>query len=96
MGKVLSEAQAKLREQALALSGRMQSRDLADANEEFNSFEKDMQAAAAAMVPSAEKLKQQAWHDAMPNEQKALQALLRAEATFRQIQVAFGDRKSVV
>jgi hypothetical protein len=92
MGKVLSEAQTKLREQALALSGRMQSRDLADANEEFNSFEKDMQAAAAAMVPSADKLKQQAWHDAMPNEQKALQALLRAEATFRQIQVAFGQR----
>ncbi len=92
MGKVLSEAQTKLREQALALSGRMQSRDLEDANEEFNSFEKDMQAAAAAMVPSADKLKQQAWHDAMPNEQKALQALLRAEATFRQIQVAFGQR----
>jgi hypothetical protein len=91
-GKVLSEAQAKLREQALALSGRMQSRDLAEANEEFNSFEKDMQTAAAAMVPSAEKLKQLAWHDAMPNEQKALQALLRAEATFRQIQVAFGQR----
>lgn len=92
MGKVLSEAQTKLREQALALSGRMQSRDLAEANEEFNSFEKDMQTAAAAMVPSADKLKQQAWRDAMPNEQKALQALLRAEATFRQIQVAFGQR----
>jgi hypothetical protein len=92
MGKVLSEAQTKLREQALALSGRMQSRDLASANEEFNSFEKDMQAAAAAMVPSADKLKQLAWRDAMPNEQKALQALLRAEATFRQIQVAFGQR----
>ncbi len=58
MGKVLSEAQVKLREQVLALSGRMQSRDLAAANEEFNSFEKDMQAAAAAMTPSAEKLKQ--------------------------------------
>ena len=92
MGKVLSEAQVKLREQALALSGRMESRDLADANEEFNSFEKDMQAAAAAMTPSAEKLKQLAWRDAIPNEQKALQALLRAEATFRQIEVAFGQR----
>ena len=92
MGKVLSEAQVKLREQVLALSGRMQSRDLEAANEEFNSFEKDMQAAAAAMTPSAEKLKQLAWRDAMPNEQKALQALLRAEATFRQIQVAFGQR----
>ncbi|HEY6375642.1 MAG TPA: hypothetical protein VIX90_08975, partial [Edaphobacter sp.] len=92
MGEVLSEAQAKLRDQVLALSGRMQSRDLAEANEEFTSFEKDMQAAAAAMIPSAEKLKQLAWRDAMPNEQKALQALLRAEATFRQIQVAFGQR----
>jgi len=92
MGKVLSEAQVKLREQVLALSGRMQSRDLAAANEEFNSFEKDMQQAAAAMVPSADKLKAQAWRDAMPNEQKALQALLRAEATFRKIQVAFGQK----
>jgi len=32
------------------------------------------------------------WKDAVPLEQKALQALLRAEATFRQIQVAFGQR----
>ena len=30
--------------------------------------------------------------NAIPNEQKALQSLLRAEATFRQIQVAFGAR----
>ena len=92
MGKTLSEAQATLRQQALALSGRMQSRDLSEANEEFNSFEKDMQVAAAAMVPSSDKLKIHAWADAIPNEQKALQALLRAEATFRKIQVAFGQQ----
>ncbi|SFS07012.1 hypothetical protein SAMN05421771_1280 [Granulicella pectinivorans] len=92
MGKVLSEAQDKLREQALALSGRMQSRDLASANEEFTSFEKDMQIAATAMVPSSEQLKARSWPEALPNEQKALQALLRAEATFRKIQVAFGQK----
>ena len=92
MGKVLSEAQTKLREQVLALKSRMESRDLSSANEEFNSFGKDMQDAAAAMTPSADKLKSQAWSDAMPNEQKALQALLRAEATFRKIEVAFGQR----
>src|ERR1700674_3171418 len=51
-----------------------------------------MQDAAAAMQPSAEKLKGRQWMDAIPLEQKALQALLRAEATFRQIQVAFGQR----
>src|SRR6202012_4351225 len=71
-------------------SVRMQSRDLSEANEEFNGFEKDMQMAAASMAPSAEKLKGTEWKDALPLEQKALQALLRAEATFRQIQVAFG------
>ena len=91
-GKFLSEVQTKLREQVLALSGRMQSRDLSTANEEFTGFEKDMQAAAAAMTPSADKLKQMQWKDAIPIEQKALQYLLRAEATFRQIQVAFGQQ----
>ena len=72
-GKFLSEVQTKLQEQALALAARMESRDLSSANEEFNSFGKDMQAAAAAMPPSADKLKQMQWHDAIPSEQKALQ-----------------------
>ncbi len=44
------------------------------------------------MAPSADKLKGMQWKDAIPLEQKALQALLRAEATFRQIQVAFGQQ----
>ncbi len=52
-----------------------------------------MQSAAAAMTPSADKLKQMQWHDAIPAEQKALQYLLRAEATFRQIEVAFGQQR---
>ncbi len=92
MGKTLSEAQATLKQQALALSARMQTRDLSQANEEFNSFDKDMEQAAAGMQPAADKLKAMQWQDAMPIEQKVLQALLRAEATFRQIQVAFGQR----
>jgi hypothetical protein len=91
-GQFLSDAQQKLRDQVMALSERMQSRDLSEANEEFTGFDKDMQMAAAAMAPSAEKLQGMQWKDAIPLEQKALQALLRAEATFRQIQVAFGQR----
>ncbi|MBS1801527.1 MAG: hypothetical protein JSS95_17080 [Acidobacteria bacterium] len=91
-GQFLSDAQQKLRDQVQALSARMQSRDLSEANEEFNGFERDMQMAAAAMGPSADKLKGMQWKDALPLEQKALQALLRAEATFRQIQVAFGQQ----
>jgi hypothetical protein len=91
-GQFLSDAQQKLRDQVNALSVRMQSRDISEANQEFTDFDKDMQAAAAAMAPSAEKLKQMQWRDALPHEQKALQALLRAEATFRKIEVAFGQQ----
>jgi hypothetical protein len=91
-GQFLSDAQQKLRDQVMALSARIESRDLSEANEEFTGFDKGMQTAAAAMAPSADKLKAMQWKDAMPLEQKALQALLRAEATFRQIEVAFGQR----
>ena len=91
-GQFLSDAQEKLRDQVAALSIRMQSRDISEANEEFTDFDKDMQDAAAAMAPSAEKLKSMKWKDAIPLEQKALQALLRAEATFRKIEVAFGQQ----
>ena len=91
-GQFLSDAQRKLRDQVMALSVRMQSRDLSQANEEFSDFDRDMQDAAKAMLPSAEKLGQMQWKDAMQWEQKALQALLRAEATFRKIEVAFGQR----
>jgi hypothetical protein len=89
--KFLSGVQAKLGEQARSLAGRMQSRELSQQNEEFNSFVKDMNAAASAMSPAAQQLQEQKWKDALPSEQKALQNLLRAEATFRQIQVAFGS-----
>jgi hypothetical protein len=91
-GQFLSDAQQKLRDQVMALSARMESRDLSQANEEFTGFEKDMQTAAATMAPSADKLKGMQWRDAIPWEQKALQALLHAEATFRQIEVAFGQQ----
>jgi hypothetical protein len=89
-GKFLSEVQAKLRDQAIALSGRLQMRDLTEQNDEFNSFQRDMSAAADAMNPASDHLRKQKWSEALPSEQKALQHLLQAEATFRQIQVAFG------
>ncbi len=91
-GQFLSDAQQKLRDQVNALSVRMQSRDISEANQEFTDFDKDMQAAAAAMAPASDKLKSTQWKDAIPLEQKALQALLRAESTFRKIEVAFGQR----
>jgi hypothetical protein len=92
IAKLLSESQATLHDQAITLSGRLQARELTDQVQAINDFQKDMLAAAKSMEPSAQQLQQQKWKDAIPNEQKALQYLLRAEATFRQIQVAFGAR----
>jgi hypothetical protein len=90
-GKFLSQVQAKLRDQAIALAGRLGLRDLNQQNQTFGNFQSDMSAAAQAMNPAAASLRKQKWREALPNEQKALQHLLQAEATFRQIQVAFGN-----
>ncbi len=91
-GKFLSEVQGKLRDQARSLARRMQSRQLASENEEFKKFTKEMESAADAMNAAADKLKALNWREALPSEQRALQHLLRAEAVFREIQVAMGSR----
>jgi len=91
-GQFLSQAQKTLRDQLHALAVRMQSRDISEANQEFTDFDKYMQDAASAMDPAADKLLATQWKDAIPLEQRALQALLHAEATLRHIQVAFGQQ----
>jgi hypothetical protein len=92
IAKLLSQSQVTLRDQAATLSGRLEARELTDEVQAIGDFQKDMIAASNAMTPAARKLEQEQWKDAIPNEQKALQYLLRAEATFRQIEVAFGAR----
>src|SRR6202049_996491 len=90
--KFLADQQAKLAAQAKSLSDRMKARELAGANSEFQSFAKEMDEASKAMLEAAEKIRTQKWNDSLPSEQKALQNALRAESTFRDIQVAFGNQ----
>jgi hypothetical protein len=90
--KFLADVQTTLRGQAYSLAGRLGMRDLQRANEQFGSFQREMEAAAVAMGPAAQLLGEQKWAAAVAEEQKALQHLLRAEATFRQIEVAYGAR----
>ena len=92
--KFLSEVQGKLSEQAKSLAERMRSRELAGANQEFQDFAKNMDTASASMVSAVEQLKTGKWKDALPHEQKALQFLMRAEAIFKKIQVAFGNKQA--
>jgi hypothetical protein len=89
--KFLSGVQAKLHDQAVSLANRLQMRGLDNGNDAFAAFQTNMNAAANAMTPASDTLRGQKWKDALPHEQQALQYLLRAEATFRQIQVAFGS-----
>src|SRR4029078_4906139 len=91
--KFLSEVQSKLKDQAASLPTRMEARELSGPNESFKSFSENMKKAVEAMGPASEQLKGQKWQDALGPEQKALQYLLRAEATFRQIQVSFGRQR---
>jgi len=86
-GKYLSDTQAKLRDQAQSLANRTKARQLDGSGAGFQNFVKEMEAAVAAMTPASDKLKTLSFTDAMPAEQQALTHLLRAEATFRQIQV---------
>jgi len=87
----LSEVQAKLKDQAESMAKRTTARELSTENQDFQSFTKEMEAAAAEMTPAADKLKNQKWSDALEPENKALQHLSRAMATFRDIQVARGQ-----
>jgi hypothetical protein len=89
----LSGVQSKLRDQAKSLADRMKARQLEGAGDSFKSFVEDMDKAVQAMGPAADQLKGSHWQDALPPEQKALQYLLRAESTFRDIQVAFGGQR---
>lgn len=88
--RFLSELEGKLAQQAKALADRMRSRELVATSSEFEGFSKSMDQASEEMSKAAGELKPDKWRDALPPEQKALQALLRAEATFREIQIAFG------
>src|SRR4051794_39583161 len=89
--KFLSGLQAKLGDQAQILAQRMGSREMGSSGAEFQQFSKLMTQASADMGTAVEQLRPGKWHEALVPEQKALGSLLRAEALFRDIQVAFGQ-----
>lgn len=88
--RFLSDMQAKLSDQSHSLAERIRARNIDDSSPEFKIFTEYMDKASASMKAATAHLRPGRWNDAMPHEQKALQALLRAEAAFRDIRVAFG------
>ncbi len=86
-GKYLADVQAKLGEQAQSLANRTKARQLDSNGAAFSQFVKEMELAVASMKPASDKLKGLSFQDALTPEQQALQHLLRAESTFRDIQI---------
>jgi hypothetical protein len=89
--KFLAEQEGKLAGQAKSLADRMKAREL-DTTPQFHAYATEMEDASKSMIESAQKIRAQKWDEAMPQEQKALQGAQRAEAAFRDIQVAFGTQ----
>ncbi|MBI4458688.1 MAG: hypothetical protein HY648_01350 [Acidobacteria bacterium] len=89
--QTMSSVQSALREQAATLASRIGRRELTGVNEEFKQLVENLQRAAEAMEPAASLLGSEKFQQALSPEQTALQHLLRAEALFREIQVAFGN-----
>ena len=79
--------QGRLREQVETLVVRMRNRLRGE--EDFQAIAEDLTAAAAEMGPAQQQLAEQKPKEALGPEQRALKFLQRAEARFRDVQVAF-------
>jgi len=88
-GALLAELQRTLAEQAQTLASRTRARQLTSADEDIRTFVQSLESAAEAMQPAADRLADVEFDEAVPSEQTALQHLLKAEAVFTDIQVAF-------
>ncbi|MBI3950492.1 MAG: hypothetical protein HY314_08570 [Acidobacteria bacterium] len=85
--------QDRLRQDAESLANRIRQRFGAslDEQEEFKQLAQYLEQAAKEMEAALKELKAQKPKEALPPEQRALQQLMRADAIFREIQVAFGS-----
>ena len=86
----LAAMQRRLQTQVQTLIARAGARELGDADE-TGTFLAELTASIEDMDPAAEELEDIRLDEAIGPEQRALQHLLAAEATMREVDVAFGD-----
>ena len=86
--RMLAELQRTLADQARTLASRARARQLTGVDERIQTFVQNLEQAAEAMGPAAERLADIDLESAVAPEQTALQHLLRAEAVFTDIQVS--------
>ncbi|MGD8897033.1 MAG: hypothetical protein PVJ73_13430 [Acidobacteriota bacterium] len=86
----LALLQGRLRDQVENLNRRMLNRGVLGGDSEFGDTAGSLQQAAVEMGAAVKELEAEDLDDALAPEQRALQHLQRAEAAFRDVQVAFG------
>lgn len=86
--EMLSGLQDKLSEQTTTLVERTRARTRGNSDPRVKQFLESLELAAKSMTPAIKQLSALELQQAVPNEQQALQMLLRAESAFRDIQVA--------
>src|SRR5262249_10435521 len=89
--KLVASQQQKLQQQTKTLSERIKRRALTTRDPEFQKLSDNLEKAIESMTPAQQLLSQEKPTDALPPEQTALNYLMRSEAYFRKIQVAFGN-----
>ncbi len=87
----LALAQGRLREEVQTLTGRIQSRGIVTLDSMFRQVAEALEAAVPEMLQAEELLGRREPSEALGPEQRALQQLQRAEAAFREVQVAWGQ-----
>ncbi len=91
--EALSLVQSRLQNQTQGLVDRLRRRGAAEVDENFGKLSDYLQTAIAEMEKAAFSLGAQKPNEALPQENKALQQLLRAESLFRDIQVSFAAQQ---
>jgi hypothetical protein len=82
-------SQGRLREQVATLEQRLQQRGVMGADSTMEKIAAELPQAIAAMKKAEERLARREAEGALPDEQRALQHLQRAEAAYREVQVSF-------
>jgi hypothetical protein len=90
--KSLALVQGRLLQQAQGLVDRLQRRGAVQIDDNFRKLSEYLKNAIGEMGKAAVELGAQKPDTALPQEQKALQQLMRAESLFREIQVAFATQ----
>ncbi len=89
--KLVASLQQKLQQQTKTLSDRIQRRALTSRDKEIQKLSENLLKSIEAMTPAHQMLSQEKPKEAVSPEQTALQHLMRAEAYFKEIQVAYGN-----